>query len=199
MFTTLNTLSFHVLTFIQPPFPFSVSLYAQVGTIKKKKTPFPAALSIFAFPFACAMPVIIAVDKRLHNVYSHHPQTTAHRPLRPAPFRPQHDSIFRNGQCKFAADAVIAAHYGQANVAIAICQLPVGWEAGNMDRTRLIRQMQHPPATPTRSNGPTPPLHSLLMQFLHFARAKEALARNRSISHFNGLSMRCAPGKWQMH
>jgi len=81
------------------------------------------------------MPVIMAVDKRLHNVYSHHPQ-------HPHPFNPPHGNIFRNGQCKFAADAVIAAHYGQANVAIAIAICQLAGKTGNMARTGLIRQMQ---------------------------------------------------------
>lgn len=108
------------------------------------------------------MPVIIAVDKRLHNVYSHNPPVPGPPPL--------HCNIFRSVQCKFAADAVIAAHYGQANVAIAIaiaiaiCQLAAN--KGMWPEPELIRQMQlrihlprplvqwrTPPQTPSSGTG----------------------------------------------
>jgi len=73
------------------------------------------------------MPVIMAVDKRLHNVYSHHPQHP------PPPLTPRMATF---------SDAVIAAHYGQANVAIAIAICQLAGKTGNMARTGLIRQMQ---------------------------------------------------------
>lgn len=56
--------------------------------------------------------VVAAVDKRLHNVYAH--THTHRRSLAPLP----HRCIATFSQCvmQIAADAVIAAHYGQANV-----------------------------------------------------------------------------------
>jgi len=58
-----------------------------------------------------AVVVVVAVDKRLHSVYTHSVESAAscHTPL---------NGIATFSQCvmQIAADAVIAAHYGQANV-----------------------------------------------------------------------------------